>query len=46
MRNFLVHEYFNLDHAVVEDVIINDLDPLSAAVNALLDITDDSHRNQ
>ncbi|WP_372509682.1 HepT-like ribonuclease domain-containing protein [Mycobacterium alsense] len=47
MRNFFVHEYFNLDHAVVEDVIINDLDPLNTAVSGLLDITDeDSGPNQ
>jgi uncharacterized protein with HEPN domain len=37
MRNFLVHEYFNIDKAIVEDVIRNDLDPLSIAVSALLD---------
>jgi uncharacterized protein with HEPN domain len=41
MRNFLVHEYFNIDPAAVEDVITNDLDPLSTAVNALLDITEE-----
>ena len=40
MRNFLVHEYFNIDQAVVEDVILNDLDPLSIAVIALLDIAE------
>jgi uncharacterized protein with HEPN domain len=38
MRNFLVQEYFNIDQAVVEDVITNDLEPLSVAVAALLDI--------
>ena len=38
MRNFLIHEYFNIDEAVVEDVIANDLEPLSVAVNALLEI--------
>jgi uncharacterized protein with HEPN domain len=41
MRNFLVHEYFNIEQAVVEDVITNDLDPLSTAVIALLDITEE-----
>lgn len=41
MRNFLVHEYFNIDQAVLEDVITNDLDPLSAAVTALLDTTEE-----
>ncbi len=39
MRNFLIHEYFNIDEAVVEDVIVNDLDPLSVAVNELLDLS-------
>lgn len=39
MRNFLIHEYFNIDEAVVEDVIANDLDPLSIAINALLDLS-------
>ena len=28
MRNFLIHEYFNIDEDVVEDVITNDLDPV------------------
>jgi uncharacterized protein with HEPN domain len=37
MRNFLVHEYFNIDKAIVEDVIKNDLDPLAVAISALLD---------
>jgi uncharacterized protein with HEPN domain len=37
MRNFLVHEYFNIDKSIVEDVIKNDLDPLPVAVSALLD---------
>jgi len=40
MRNFLIHEYFNIDKAVVEDVIANDLDPLTIAVAALLGIAD------
>ncbi len=42
MRNFLIHEYFNIDEAVVEDVIANDLDPLKVAVNALLDRAEDA----
>jgi uncharacterized protein with HEPN domain len=46
MRNFLVHEYFNIDQAVVEDVITNDLDPLSTAVIALLDIHDEASSNE
>jgi uncharacterized protein with HEPN domain len=32
MRNFLVHEYFNIDKSIVVDVIKNDLDPLAVAV--------------
>ena len=39
MRNFLIHEYFNIDETVVEDVIANDLDALSATVNELLDLS-------
>ena len=37
MRNFLIHEYPNIDAAVVEDVIANDLDPLAIGVAGLLD---------
>ena len=37
-----IFEYFNIDEAVVEDVIANDLDPLNVAVNALLDTADDA----
>lgn len=36
MRNFLIHEYFNINAAVVEDVITNELQPLADAVDALL----------
>ena len=36
MRNFLIHEYFDIDESAVDDVITNDLDPLSLAVAALL----------
>jgi len=39
MRNFLIKEYFNINEAVVEDVIANDLDPLNVAVNALLGVS-------
>lgn len=39
MRNFLIHEYFKINEAVVEDVIANDLDALSVAVNALLGLS-------
>jgi uncharacterized protein with HEPN domain len=40
MRNFLIHEYFNIDEVAVEDVIANDLEALDVAVNALLAATD------
>lgn len=40
MRKFLIHEYFNIDEDVIEDVIANDLDPLTIAVAALLGIAD------
>ena len=40
MRNFLIHEYFNIDEAVIEDVITHDLDPLTIAVTALLGIAE------
>jgi uncharacterized protein with HEPN domain len=39
MRNFLIHEYLKINEAVVEDVIANDLDALSVAVNALLGLS-------
>jgi uncharacterized protein with HEPN domain len=39
MRNFLIHEYFKINEAVVEDVIANDLDRLSVAVNPLLGLS-------
>lgn len=42
MRNFLIHEYFNIDEDVVDDVISNDLDPLRVAVQALLDTAGDT----
>jgi uncharacterized protein with HEPN domain len=40
MRNFLIHEYLIIDEAVVEDVIANDLDPLTIAVTALRGIAE------
>lgn len=43
MRNFLIHEYFNINAAVVEDVIVNDLDPLGIAVEVLLDDLAEEH---
>lgn len=42
MRNFLIHEYFNIDEVVVEDVIANDLDRLNAAVETLLKASEDT----
>lgn len=42
MRNFLIHENFHIDEAVVEDVIANDLDPLNAAVKSLLHTTEEA----
>nr|WP_067977053.1 HepT-like ribonuclease domain-containing protein [Mycolicibacter icosiumassiliensis] len=45
MRNFLVHEYFNIDQTIIEDVITNDLDPLSTAVTMLLDITEEGDQS-
>lgn len=35
MRNFLVHHYFDTDHAVVAHVIDHELGPLRAAVSRL-----------
>lgn len=40
MRDHLAHRYFDTDHAIVEDVIDNDLGPLTDAVQALLEATD------
>lgn len=36
MRDHLAHRYFDTDHAVVVDVVENELSPLGTAVNALL----------
>jgi uncharacterized protein with HEPN domain len=36
MRDHLAHRYFDTDHAVVQDVVDNELDPLLRAVNTLL----------
>lgn len=35
MRDHLAHRYFDTDHAVVVDVVENELAPLEAAVRAL-----------
>ncbi len=37
MRDQLAHRYFDTDHAVVQDVVDNDLEPLADAVEALID---------
>lgn len=37
MRDHLAHRYFDTDHAIVEDVVLNELLPLRAAVDALLE---------
>lgn len=42
MRDQLAHRYFDTDHAVVQDVVDNDLGPLSDAVDGLIgQISDD-----
>jgi uncharacterized protein with HEPN domain len=37
MRDHLAHHYFDTDHAVVQDVVDNELDPLLRAVRTLSD---------
>ncbi|MGH9243809.1 MAG: HepT-like ribonuclease domain-containing protein [Acidimicrobiales bacterium] len=37
MRDHLAHRYFDTDHAIVQDVVRNELSPLRAAVEALLE---------
>jgi uncharacterized protein with HEPN domain len=37
MRDHLTHRYFDTDHAVVQDVVDNELEPLLRAVRALSD---------
>ena len=37
MRDHLAHRYFDTDHAIVEDVVHNELAPLRAAIEALLE---------
>ena len=36
MRDHLAHRYFDTDHAIVQDVVDNDLGPLSDAVQSLI----------
>jgi uncharacterized protein with HEPN domain len=37
MRDHLAHRYFDTDHAIVQDVVDNDLDALADAVQSLID---------
>jgi uncharacterized protein with HEPN domain len=37
MRDHLAHRYFDTDHAIVQDVVDNELHPLLEAVRSLLD---------
>ncbi len=37
MRDHLAHRYFDTDHAIVQDVVDNDLGPLDDAVRSLID---------
>jgi uncharacterized protein with HEPN domain len=39
MRDQLTHRYFDTDHAIVRDVVDNDLGPLADAVHSLMDQT-------
>jgi uncharacterized protein with HEPN domain len=36
MRDHLAHRYFDSDHAIVQDVVDNDLAPLLDAVHAMI----------
>ena len=36
MRDHLAHRYFDTDQAIVQDVVDNDLDPLTDAVQSLI----------
>ncbi len=45
MRDHLAHRYFDTDHAIVQDVVDNDLDPLMEAVQALLERTRQDEAN-
>lgn len=37
MRDHLAHRYFDTDHAIVQDIVDNDLGPLTEAVESLID---------
>lgn len=36
MRDHLAHRYFDTDHAIVQDVVEHDLDPLAEAMQSLI----------
>lgn len=40
MRDHLAHRYFDTNHAIVQDVVDNDLDALADAVQSLIDRID------
>lgn len=40
MRDHLAHRYFDTDHAIVQDVVDSELDPLLHAVRSLLERPD------
>jgi uncharacterized protein with HEPN domain len=40
MRDHLTHRYFDTDHAIVQDVVDNELDPLLNAVRSLTERTE------
>ena len=40
MRDHLAHHYFDTDHAIVQDVVDNELGPLAEAVESLIDRSD------
>lgn len=42
MRDHLAHRYFDTDHAIVQDVVDNELDPLLRAAHALVTLADAS----
>lgn len=40
MRDHLAHRYFDTDHAIVQDVVDNELGPLLEAVRSLIERSD------
>jgi uncharacterized protein with HEPN domain len=40
MRDHLAHRYFDTDHAIVQDVVDNDVGPLLEAVQSLIERAD------